>query len=1850
MSSSPSSRKRSRSTSGGGGRRTRPKPADHAQRSDEHFQLFFRKLKTTIALQWPSGIKHEDAARLMWQKHKERGRLTCSQNCPCVYELPFLTGSVISEHRRKHLTWTYKGPIVEFTTEFAKSVMPVVRQNHPGQTPAFHLSRLVELFEEAQNHVGDANHENESVGLSTDRYEEHFQSFFHKMKPAIALQWPSGIDHESAARLMWQRHKERRRLTCPPDCPCVYELPYLTENVLFEHKRKHPTWDYTGPTNDLSTDFARRIMPLIRNEHTDRSPEWHLQRLVHSWARRQAKIAKHQNEESEEESEDEPQMDPSEEKGFNHFSGKMMQIVRRQWPSSGIEHETIIRLMWQRHKERGRPTCFQRCACIYDIPYMMETVMDDYKRKHPNWTYTGSRNDLIASFAPRELTRIRQKYPDKPPIFHLYRLLDAWDGNQAELDPREPDKGAAVRENRTDQDEKAFQGFFRKMKRLIALQWPCGIQHEATARILWDKHRERGYTHCSKDCTCVYDLPELTRDVLSEYARIYPNWTYMGPKNDLTTDFAARVLPLIRKQHPDLSPLLHMRRLIGSWERHHEKLRVDGRVAGPKLMETTQGQSDMSESDGETPVDESSSDDDGTDRFQIVIQPVSKTPDRSPDRVLSVDPNVEAPPFYFNKVREVIEIQWPKGIKQGFAARSMWLKHRQLGYNECSDECPCVYQLRFLTKDVLSDNQRRDPTWQYRGPKVRFADLFSKQMMPRIQQQYPGESPAFHLQKLIDSWNERRGRQSSGTASSTMAVSSKSARNEDIERGFSDDHPIRTTFVVAGSSGIQHSVHLSDSGAAGLVDSGPTHTGKGDFREETDGPSIPTSRVTAANGTRDSVYQRSPRDELMPTLVSSCPLMDGISSFSPREPVQDRETGSGAQENLSVGAEAGFTSPLTEDLLTEGASIPFQRKMHAIVNLQWPVGVDLVAALGLMWKKHKELGYVKCFISCPCAYDLPYLTCSVISDMERDIADWTYTGPVNDLTLSFAEHNMPKIRQRHPTHPPEYHLGKLITAWTRHHSHIAASTLANHLTPSTPSTQLPPQDSAQGSVAMGRVIPPGGLLRGKDTPSHAALAMPRPCPTTESATEPMEGHTRVDTTSVPYTAIPRRQPSTGQPVSLIAHALMSPEHEFVVSLDPLQPLGMFIVPHDDTLVCYSVSPIGQASADDRIRPGNRLVAATVSSKRWDLSCLDILREATEAAKSQRTTIEIEFATGNPQQGFTDHDTLWDINGSWCGPRMASGWDGVLPDLSGSLSDSTDTHSPTLREWKASLEEKEPLRTAWIPLPGQREQKTRQLDNVTATVCPDDLTHAVPPPQKKARSDRWDLASPENPGLDDPSSSQTASIGFATGVASEILPATAPVEVASSTSGELPNASDATATGRLSIEGGMWTERTFPVPATSTLLRKHPFKSNMLSTNKGDSTQRVNFNDVIEERRYEKGCRSNVFLLHGDGDRSSTHVDTMQQDIQVSAVDQLEQLLEHASVMDFVHILDNGAAREIRKDSEWKELGVFLEDLIQAAHHDVQKNPKDSKVKERHTLMLAKKSAFDSYMLAHKILKVARTMKYWKRYEVFLVEIEDFELKENALSISPDHVLHVDVSLVASDKRWSEPLLSPPDEPLHSDHGEVRDYFPLRPKAPHDLHCNTALEPTQRIVIDLQCRQKSNTSKSVSLAHLEVPLADLSHNKQGAWSVVRVPATENVFLKQANLRLRVRPMVADMAFRKAIRKQECLRLFECIQQVQEFQSLLFHQWSITDVTIPPNLPVGGGLTLLHTCIYLDEKPLVQLLLQNGADPKRRSQVGSALQLAMTLRDEQKFLEAHSANAAHRRKRYDEIVRILEAATG
>jgi len=125
---------------------------------------------------------------------------------------------------------------------------------------------------------------------------------------------------------------------------------------------------------------------------------------------------------------------------------------------------------------------------------------------------------------------------------------------------------------------------------------------------------------------------------------------------------------------------------------------------------------------------------------------------------------------YYNfqqKFQPVREIEF-KGLHGQSVNKSIWNQHKSLYGNSCSDTCQCPSDLRRLCENVLSDVRKSLADKGEDVPPVTlagFVTCFAPRFYGKVAEEFPSDSPAEILSKMLQMWERHKKEKYGGSCS-----------------------------------------------------------------------------------------------------------------------------------------------------------------------------------------------------------------------------------------------------------------------------------------------------------------------------------------------------------------------------------------------------------------------------------------------------------------------------------------------------------------------------------------------------------------------------------------------------------------------------------------------------------------------------------------------------------------------------------------------------------------------------------------------------------------------------------------------------------------------------------------------------------------------------------------------------------------------------------------------------------------------------------------------------------------------------------------------------------------------------
>jgi hypothetical protein len=278
-------------------------------------------------------------------------------------------------------------------------------------------------------------------------------------------------------------------------------------------------------------------------------------------------------------------------------------------------------------------------------------------------------------------------------------------------------------------------------------------------------------------------------------------------------------------------------------------------------------------------------------------------------------------------------------------------------------------------------------------------------------------------------------------------------------------------------------------------------------------------------------------------------------------------------------------------------------------------------------------------------------------------------------------------------------------------------------------------------------------------------------------------------------------------------------------------------------------------------------------------------------------------------------------------------------------------------------------------------------------------------------------------------------------------------------------------------------------------------------------------------------------------------------------------------------------------------------------------PADQQLKSKKADVDLKYLLMKIYLNAAQIEHIARSLKNWVRFEIVIDRIET-RLSPFAEIEGGNNVLSAGV-IATYDSMYGEDLIALPSKPLSPcisyEDGNV--YY---------MNHNTNITPERALTIHLRNELENGFSPQF-LGPVKIPLSRLLAKcpKAGEWCAIEEEASPNRLLLSGKVTIRARRVTLEPGYLDKKRNAERQRMKQTIKMVAGFNKEVSEAGKAegkNHCTLPPNVTVYGGTSLLHSAVFLEDERLVKTLLDLRADLYAKGVGGqSAVTLALNMAD-------------------------------
>ncbi|ACI65848.1 predicted protein [Phaeodactylum tricornutum CCAP 1055/1] len=391
------------------------------------------------------------------------------------------------------------------------------------------------------------------------------------------------------------------------------------------------------------------------------------------------------------------------------------------------------------------------------------------------------------------------------------------------------------------------------------------------------------------------------------------------------------------------------------------------------------------------------------------------------------------------------------------------------------------------------------------------------------------------------------------------------------------------------------------------------------------------------------------------------------------------------------------------------------------------------------------------------------------------------------------------------------------------------------------------------------------------------------------------------------------------------------------------------------------------------------------------------------------------------------------------------------------------------------------------------------------------------------------------------------------------------------------------------------------------MAEHPPNSCRTSTgSSGD--RRVRFMDAIHERHYSidsKPCEfyekhSGLALLPKDKGAGLGHT------IPCDNQSLLLRSIKSGSFRDVIVILEEGLLSSAKSTASL----IVAKSYVKEQLASLQQNGITDAASERDWML--KDVLTKIFLKAAHVYENAKSLKEWSRYEVIFLGLEEVQLSSSGgLQFNQD-CISVRLSARYPDSNQQSELAKSLPVPLSKD-----ILFGKELSVPRHMHYNKCVASKRSVVVDI-CKNGEASGSVKCIGSTVLKIQDLQRKcpRNGTWLESSKAFSNRNLFGSASIRFRARRLPVEATYLERKRKTECIGLKDVINWIKRFNDGLCPEERDAQLTF--TVPVFDNASLLHSAILIQESPLVEELLYLGADPKRRSVIGSPVFLAHNLR--------------------------------
>jgi hypothetical protein len=977
---------------------------------------------------------------------------------------------------------------------------------------------------------------------------------------------------------------------------------------------------------------------------------------------------------------------------------------------------------------------------------------------------------------------------------------------------------------------------------------------------------------------------------------------------------------------------------------------------------------------------------------------------------------------------------------------------------------------------------------------------------------------------------------------------------------------------------------------------------------------------------------------------------------------QESENGSGSVQAF----DSKSAQPLSSAALGKLKVLAYQhfdKKFKEAAELQFKgSGIHLKFVLSQMWQQHKQKFGMSCSDDCRCVFDLPFLANTVISEKfkvesKKPDSNWRNTCTLRDgddcvgFIGRFAAKFIPRLQKEYHDDPPPQLLRRLIAMWEVHRRNRNFGlecrdacdcsegwdlVFRRGLIPSEDKVETASQPGAGRNDSRRPLLDSAPLRRKKAGASGSSSLIDHPTPSTENL---IEGKAVLNPRALD-TADKSKLPGRNEPESkrpgdeeiLSSHSLPGTKKRRV---DPSATLvGSETMAYGDGYLDIDKQSV--SSSDDHRRSistkesfiqrkqneSEAFSGGTLGTTNQDDP--ESLRGVTlERVHSmiprQRKEYDVTFDTQNPLGFFCYTDEQQQSGVTSC--KIYS----VCPCGQGStdlrIQKGTTIRAAMIGEGRYPIKSFQDIRNYYNRAAAKRSNLRVWFLNTDIAVT------SLRDPSAISNED-WTTTGQWR---------GKRSGGWAGGATAVGSPSASPV-----TSGRgirqvstqpdypaLPGQTRAVHDGRTF---GVLGSKPEQAPRTDewvvldtfrpTALHSQPSRSSLKGSGATVGTKRARnfrFADTVEARQFLKESRSYDFLVKSSGmgalsaapQASGSAIELSSGGLNSRELE-LFDCIRHKTFQDVLRLLLNGALADSRSDKALEQMRDHLKSENSSCDKQRALYPADRLLISRKNDLKFKYLLVKIYLNAATAARVAPSLKNWVRFEILIDKIE-IQLSSFAEIEGGTNALCAAVT-ATYDSVNGEGLIALPSKPLSS----------CIVYKDGNLYCmnHNANTPERALTIELT-NEAEKGLKYLGLVNISLSRLLGTCTKAGGWCVIEEDTTRNQYLLNGKVTIRARRVPLERDYVDKKRNSERQRVKQTIKMIAGFNkevSEACRPGENNHCTLPPNVTVYGGISLLHSAVSLEDEKLLKTLLDLGADPYAKGRGGqSAVSLARNMAD-------------------------------